>query len=128
MAAFSVAMDTVTASDTEAWREDLHFLAGEMVKVHPGPFHAVGREQFNAAVAELNRRIPLLTRDDIIVGMARLVALIHEGHTQMGLGRTGGKSEIKWLDSRVLACRSPLELAPQSFCSAPARVFAFNRT
>jgi hypothetical protein len=75
-AASRLAIGAVTASEAEAWKEDLHFLANEMVKVHPNLFHAVSREQFNAAVAELDERIPLLTRDDVILGMARLVALI----------------------------------------------------
>jgi hypothetical protein len=89
MAAACLAIGAVTASQAEAWKEDLHFLAKEMERVHPNLFHAVSREQFNAAVAELDGRIPSLTRDDIILGMAKLVALIGEGHTQMGLASNG---------------------------------------
>ena len=102
MAAACLAMGAVTSSQEEAWKEDLHFLAKEMERVHPNLFHAVSREQFHSAVTELDGRIPSLTRDDIIVGIAKLVALIGEGHTQMGLSSNG--------DPKIGFGRYPLSL------------------
>jgi hypothetical protein len=80
------ASNAVSRSDADAWRADLRFLSGEMLRVHPNLFHAVGRREFEAAVAKLDSRIPSLSREDVIVEMAKIVALIGEGHTQVRLG------------------------------------------
>lgn len=72
-------------SQTRQWREDLRYLAERMPKVHKNLFHKMTREEFNEAVESLNRRIPLLNRNQIIVELARIVAMVGDGHTRMGL-------------------------------------------
>lgn len=70
------------ARDTAAaWRADLAALAGTLERTHPNPFHSVSRERFAVAVADLDRRIPSMARHEIIVEMARIVAMIGDGHT-----------------------------------------------
>lgn len=70
-------------SDAEKWREDLRHMAREMEARHRNLFHTVTREQFEGAVAGLNERIPTLARHQIIVEMARLAALVGDGHTNV---------------------------------------------
>lgn len=70
-------------TETEKWREDLNFLAEEMPKRHKNLFHNITREQFNAAVKGLDSRLPQLSRNQIIVEMARIVAMIGDGHTNL---------------------------------------------
>ena len=41
------------------------------------------REQFDAAVTNLDKRIPSLTREQIIVELARIVAMVRDGHTRI---------------------------------------------
>lgn len=77
--------NTDKLAQTEKWREDLRYLAEQMPKVHKNLFHKMTPEQFKTAVENLNRRIPTLDRNQIIVEMARIVAMVGDGHTRMGL-------------------------------------------
>lgn len=58
-------------------------MAGEMPKVHKNLFHTVTREQFESAVRKLDERIPSLARHQVIVEMARIVAMVGDGHTNI---------------------------------------------
>jgi tetratricopeptide (TPR) repeat protein len=68
-------------TEAEKWREDLRYMAEEMPKRHNNLYHTIRREQFEAAVAQLYERIPKLARHQIIVEMARIVAMVGDGHT-----------------------------------------------
>src|SRR6266542_2638808 len=70
-------------SATDKWREDLRFMAAEMPKDHKNLFHTMTREQFESAVRKLDGRIPSLARHQIIVEMARIVAMVGDGHTNI---------------------------------------------
>ena len=73
------------SAETEArkWREDLRFMASEMPKRHRNLFHTMTREQFEQAVQSLDARIPSLARHQIIVEMARIAAMVGDGHTNV---------------------------------------------
>jgi tetratricopeptide (TPR) repeat protein len=73
----------VSADDAQKWRVDLHYLSAEMPKRHKNLFHGMTREQFDAAVSRLDERIPSLTRNQIIVELARIVAMVGDGHTSL---------------------------------------------
>lgn len=87
LALVGVAHQAQALPDTDAayWREDLRYMAAELPKVHKNLFHSMTRAQFDNAVRELDQRIPSLTREQVIVEMARVVAMVGDGHTQMGL-------------------------------------------
>jgi hypothetical protein len=63
------------------WHDDLKFLATELPKRHANAFHSISREQFDAAVADLDRKLDGLNSDEIYVGMDRIVNMIGDGHT-----------------------------------------------
>jgi len=65
------------------WREDLAFLARELPARHANAFHYTPREQFEAAVASLDRQIAHLESDAVWTGMQRIVALVGDGHTYL---------------------------------------------
>lgn len=67
----------------EQWREDLTFMAAEMERRHHNLYHTISRERFQAAVADLHARIPALQRNEIIVGMMRIAAMVGDGHTRV---------------------------------------------
>ena len=73
--------------NAEKWRQDLRYFAAEAPKNHKNLFHAMTREQFEAAVRQLDARIPELNDDQVVAELARIVALIHDGHTYIPFGR-----------------------------------------
>ena len=70
---------------SKAWREDLDFLAEELPKQHVSLFHTMTPAQFEQAVLALRERIPALARHQVIVELARIVALIGDGHSRLDL-------------------------------------------
>jgi hypothetical protein len=72
---------TETTLTKAQWHADLKFLAVELPKRHANAFHSISREQFNAAVADLDRKLDGLNYDEIYVGMDRIVNMIGDGHT-----------------------------------------------
>jgi tetratricopeptide (TPR) repeat protein len=73
----------VDKAEAERWREDLRYMADEMPKRHNNLYHTMTPEQFDAAVKNLSERIPKLARHQIIVEMARIVAMVKDGHTNI---------------------------------------------
>jgi hypothetical protein len=65
------------------WREDVAYLARELPRRHKNPFHTMRREQFDSALAVLDRKLPTLARHQVIVELARIVALVGDGHTNI---------------------------------------------
>ena len=68
---------------TAEWREDLKFMAKEMQLQHKNLFHTVSKKQFDAAINTLFQKIPYLQRHQIILEMAKIVAMIGDGHTNI---------------------------------------------
>jgi len=67
----------------QKWRDDLRFMAAELQKRHANLYHHVSRQDFERAVADLDRQIPNLPRNRIIVGMMRIAAMVGDGHTRV---------------------------------------------
>jgi hypothetical protein len=77
-------LQSLTATTrAEKWRQDLKYMAAELPKRHKNAFHSITRQQFNRAVAELNKAIPSLQDHEIILGFRRILALIGDGHTNI---------------------------------------------
>jgi hypothetical protein len=82
-----IALSTVVAQgaagaalDTSS---DIRNLVTEIEQRHPNPYHSVSREEFRRAADELASRAPSLRRDQVIVGVMRLTAMLGErdGHS-----------------------------------------------
>jgi len=58
-------------------------MAAEMPRWHKNLFHTISRDEFETAIDNLDREIPSLTRHQIIVAMARIAAMIGDGHTNI---------------------------------------------
>ena len=68
---------------TEQWRQDLTTVRNELETRHPSPYHHTSKAKLDASFADLDRRIPTLSRNQIIVGMMRIVAMVGDGHTRI---------------------------------------------
>src|SRR5256885_14383407 len=77
---------TARSQGNEAWRTDLEFIRREIPLRHANAFHALTKAHFEDELDRLESRLPGLDRSAVILGIARIVASIGDGHTQMFLG------------------------------------------
>ena len=63
------------------WQEDLRFLQKTVHKDYSFLFKKVTQSEFDQQVDKLYQEIPNLEEHEIIVGLARIVALFKYGHT-----------------------------------------------
>ena len=80
---FTSSVTAMTPSEARAWQEDLRFMAKGMESTHKNLYHSVSAGSFAARVQALNARIPTLTRAQVIVEMAKIVAAVGDGHTNI---------------------------------------------
>jgi hypothetical protein len=89
---FVVAMEAVICSQekisrnlltAEQWQKDLQYLAKELSQRHKNAYHTVSKEQFERAVADLNRAIPSFEEHEILIGLRRVIAMIGDAHTEL---------------------------------------------
>lgn len=69
----------------QQWREDLRYMVDGLRREHRNPFHTVSPEALDRNVRALYGRIPSLADHEVVVELARLVALIGDGHTVLRL-------------------------------------------
>ncbi|HYJ90778.1 MAG TPA: hypothetical protein VEV84_05695 [Pyrinomonadaceae bacterium] len=81
-----VEVRAAVSQSKEKWREDLQYLATELPKRHKNAFNLISKQQWDQMVAELDARIPSLSDEQIILGMAHIVTRIGDGHTGLGWG------------------------------------------
>lgn len=67
------------------WRQDVAYLAREVPRVHADGLTGVSRPAWMAAARRLERQVPRLTDGQVIVGMARMVAMLRDDETQLVL-------------------------------------------
>ena len=62
---------------------DVRELAEAIETIHPAPFRSVSRERFRTEASTLARRAPTISRNELLVGVLRLIALLgpRNGHT-----------------------------------------------
>lgn len=111
---------------SDAWREDLRYLARELPSRHAKAFHTVSREAFDAEIARLDAAIRRLNGDQVLVGFMRVVALIGDGHTHLDVPPSFLRYpiELQWFgdELRVIAAQAPYHAA------VGARVIAIGST
>ena len=58
-------------------------MARQMQEKHKNLYHSISARDFNARIAALDAKIPSLTRAEVIVEMAKIVAAVGDGHTNI---------------------------------------------
>jgi hypothetical protein len=81
VAAAPMARAGPSAFSAEQWREDLRFTMQKLAETHPKLDWHVRKDSLLAAALVLERRIPELADDEILVGLMRLVSMVRDGHT-----------------------------------------------
>ena len=109
-AAFARADAWIRAGDeiSDRARADLGFLVQQITTRHPNPYYLTPKAAFDREVADLSARLPSLPPHAVVVGFARIAALIGDGHTRASIPPTGGllPIEIEWLDGRWRVVRA----------------------
>ena len=59
--------------------EDVRLLGSSIESIHPAPFRSVSRTRFRAEVDALARRASTIPRDELLVGVLRIIALLVPG-------------------------------------------------
>ncbi|MFI5371421.1 MAG: hypothetical protein ACHQ52_07660 [Candidatus Eisenbacteria bacterium] len=77
----SVSAAPAAGSEVDAWHADLQTLTRELPNRHPAPFLQVSHARWDSAAASLDRRLPTLSRNQILVGVMQLVAMLGDAHT-----------------------------------------------
>lgn len=100
IAALSASLLTAQSAPVVDWASDIRFVRDRLLEQHPKLAYGPIREAFAREATGLAERAPGLTRSATIVELARVVALVGDGHTQVGLA---------W-DSKIGFHRYPLDL------------------
>jgi hypothetical protein len=64
----------------EGWRYDLHYLVGEIKRLHVHAYHATSAEAFEQKVNEIARRIPDLSDEQVVFAFMQLLGALGNGH------------------------------------------------
>ena len=73
--------------DDAPWREDLDAFLEVLHAEHDNPYFHTPRADFELAIADYRAALPELSRAERITGLARLVAMVGDGHTWMPMHR-----------------------------------------
>ncbi|MGI8640303.1 MAG: TPR end-of-group domain-containing protein [Pyrinomonadaceae bacterium] len=74
-------VDTSKMSREEGWRYDLQLLIREVKRKAYPTFRGTAEAEFDSAAGKLNGEIPKLTDAQIIVGLAKLMRTVGDGHS-----------------------------------------------
>lgn len=74
-------MEALLHLTPQQWAQDVDFFARELPQRHANAFHHQTREQFDAAIADLKRRLPQMNGDQIYIALDRLANAIGDAHT-----------------------------------------------
>ncbi len=78
----------------DRWRDDLDYLVAAVRREHRNPHHTVSPDGFARAIASLRWRLPDLAGHEVVVALARLMALVGDGHTVLRLTDVGGFGRV----------------------------------
>jgi hypothetical protein len=81
----------------EQWIEDLDFMISRLDSIHPNLYANIYKEQMQERVKELSEKIPILSDNEIIVELLKIVTTIHDGHTRLH----GKNLTKKWYPLRI---------------------------
>ncbi|MBI1729164.1 hypothetical protein HY229_08555 [Candidatus Acetothermia bacterium] len=81
----SAQQQTESVSRDAKWQADVDYLYSALQKRHPNPFYVTAKADFDRAIQDLHERIPSLTDTQVVAGLLKIIALIHDAHTQLNL-------------------------------------------
>ena len=76
--------------------DDVRELGASLEQLHPDPFRSVSRQRFRSEVETLARRASSISRNELLVGVLRIIALLgpRNGHTGLFPGDSSNSSPL----------------------------------
>jgi len=84
--------DPATLSRDDGWRYDVRYLAHEIKRIATFPWVRTPETTFDAAISDLQRRVPQLTDFQIGLEMRKIIALLGRSHTILYNGKPGASA------------------------------------
>jgi len=84
-AAAESASTALNSLDVKQWRADLDHFVSTIETYHCNAFHDISKKDFMVDVSALRAKIPSLNREQVIIGLKHLAALVHDAHTGLDL-------------------------------------------
>ena len=63
------------------WRDDLAFFARELPAHHANAFFTLSKTDFDAQIADLDKRLPALNNDERLMALQKIINAVGDGHT-----------------------------------------------
>jgi hypothetical protein len=94
--ALAVSAASARTAAPNAVADDVRELGKSLEQMHPDPFRSVSRRRFSSEVNALAQRASTLTRNQVLVGMLRIIALLgpRNGHTGLFPADTSHVSQL----------------------------------
>jgi hypothetical protein len=93
-----------SSSRDARWQRDIAYLAEKLPRVHIHGITGVSKDRWDATAASLESTVPRLTNGQVILGIMRLVALLHDDETTVQT--TSGNPlvypvDLQWIDGQL---------------------------
>src|ERR1044071_8026113 len=79
----AAAMSALLLTTPAQWRADIDYLASELPKRHPNPFHDTTQAAFNAQLAALKAKVDGMSDVDVALALQQAVASLDDAHTEV---------------------------------------------
>jgi len=96
------------------WIQDLEYMASQLRRRHKNLFHTITEKEFDQAVSQLRESIPHMNDHEVVCGLASIVALVGDAHTQItlqqkatGFGRYPVK--VRWFSDGLFVVETSRE-------------------
>ena len=90
------------------WQQDVAYLARDLPLVHVNGLTGTSGDAWDAAAFRLESEVPRLSNGQVIVGMARIVAMLHDDETQLTMPPSGiYPFTAEWIGGRLYLVAVP---------------------
>jgi hypothetical protein len=93
----SISAFSQRALSDKQWSEDLDFMISRLDSIHPNLYANFNKELMQERVKELREKVPILSDNEIIVELLKIVTAIQDGHTRLH----GKNLTKKWYPLRI---------------------------
>ncbi len=107
----------VQANDAKQWIEDIDYLAKQLPREHKNLFANLKKTVFEQEIEELKQEIPNLSENEIVANISRIVAMVGDAHTTLGLNVTRAYPlSFYWFEEGIYLAYATAEYKEALYC------------